>query len=541
MNVNAAARRPAWSRLFGMLITLGWAVSMVTVGQPVVAAEDPGPADQLLEKTRETLDDARTAIESGRPADAARAVRLASEQLADLADRGRDVSASDLKTLVEASETLAFELTFDGFSIPVPTARDLLARRSDRIREVRSRRPDRSGTPPSDDNESPPAMIDPSAVRFSVSIAGVLVAECGRCHGADGGGAGGLSMTTFADLADSGVIEPGNGGESLLVRKLVGVNIDGQRMPRGRPPLSDAVIDTIRQWIDEGAALDLSDGSAPLETIASEGRSRSLSHDQLRELRFAAATALWKRGIVDEDGEVDRRETLCVVGNLPTERLAGLADLAEDVEARVMKAVSVEPPLVKGGLAVFVFAQGYDFSNFWQNVIGRERPRGMMGSSGVDGDVVYAAVALDADEQNQRAALAAEMTAAALRARSAAEWFAEGAGRSLAGRLVPDAPVTSTWQDAELAARSTLGRPGTSGAEAQFADFFTASSSDEQVAISAAMLTALDRNGRLLKSLVTQLDEGKDFEPAFRAVYRTTPEDALRQWVSAGIPAGTRR
>lgn len=533
----------AWIRVYGVIVGLAWSGHPAAMRGDAIAAEDAAAVDALLGQMRQQLDDARKAIEAGRPGDAARFVQSVNEGLTDLADQGRGVSAADLRAVAEACETLAFELAFDGLSISGMTpVRELLERRAERIRGGRDQRPDRQPPPAPADAEAPPSAMDSDGISFSASIAGVLVAECGRCHGAAGGGAGGLSMATFADLADSGVIEPGNGAESLFVRKLTGVDIDGQRMPRGRPPLADAVIATIRQWIDEGATLDLLDGSASLETIASEGRARNLSHDQLRELRFEAAPAVWRRGIVDEDGLVDSRETLCVIGNLPADQLSRVADLAEDVESRILRAVPFERPLVKGGMAVFVFAQGYDFSNFWQNVVGQERPRGMMGHSGVDGDVVYAAVALDADERNQRLALTAEITAAALRSRSAADWFAEGAGRSLATRLVKDAAAVATWRDAEVAARSSLGGSWSADdAETRFAAFFTAAPSADQVAISSAMLTTLDRTGRRLANLVEQLDKGLPFEEAFQAAYRVTPEDALRQWATSGPLAGPRR
>jgi hypothetical protein len=48
-------------------------------------------------------------------------------------------------------------------------------------------------------------------------------------------------------------IEPGNPDNSYLYRKLAGVNIVGDRMPRGRAPLPQAAIDSIRVWIQKGA------------------------------------------------------------------------------------------------------------------------------------------------------------------------------------------------------------------------------------------------------------------------------------------------
>ena len=48
-------------------------------------------------------------------------------------------------------------------------------------------------------------------------------------------------------------VEPGDADNSYLYRKLTGVGIEGDRMPKGRGSLSAAVIDSIRVWIEDGA------------------------------------------------------------------------------------------------------------------------------------------------------------------------------------------------------------------------------------------------------------------------------------------------
>jgi len=48
-------------------------------------------------------------------------------------------------------------------------------------------------------------------------------------------------------------IEPGEPTNSYLFLKVLGSNISGQRMPRGAAPLSSAVLDSIRLWIENGA------------------------------------------------------------------------------------------------------------------------------------------------------------------------------------------------------------------------------------------------------------------------------------------------
>ncbi|RMH81451.1 MAG: hypothetical protein D6681_18190 [Calditrichaeota bacterium] len=49
-------------------------------------------------------------------------------------------------------------------------------------------------------------------------------------------------------------VKPGDPDSSYLVKKIEGApDILGERMPRGRPPLSAEQIDLIRRWIAEGA------------------------------------------------------------------------------------------------------------------------------------------------------------------------------------------------------------------------------------------------------------------------------------------------
>jgi hypothetical protein len=52
-------------------------------------------------------------------------------------------------------------------------------------------------------------------------------------------------------------VEPGDPTNSYLYRKVVGGNgIIGDRMPSGLPPLSDAQVTLLRDWIRRGAPND---------------------------------------------------------------------------------------------------------------------------------------------------------------------------------------------------------------------------------------------------------------------------------------------
>ena len=79
-------------------------------------------------------------------------------------------------------------------------------------------------------------------VSFAGDVAPLLVESCKGCHINAMRASGGLNMDTFAQLlrgGDSGdIVIPGNGEESLLVKKLRGSM--GLKMPAGgRPAFSE--------------------------------------------------------------------------------------------------------------------------------------------------------------------------------------------------------------------------------------------------------------------------------------------------------------
>jgi hypothetical protein len=48
-------------------------------------------------------------------------------------------------------------------------------------------------------------------------------------------------------------VEAGNPEDSYLIQKLEGTQTVGERMPQGGPFLDQETIDTVRQWITDGA------------------------------------------------------------------------------------------------------------------------------------------------------------------------------------------------------------------------------------------------------------------------------------------------
>lgn len=376
--------------------------------------------------------------------------------------------------------------------------------------------------------------LQPGDVSFASAVAPILLQHCAGCHDADDP-EGGLSMTNLDALLRGGrggpAVVKGKAAGSLLVRKLKGVDIEGQRMPLGKPPLPAAQVATIEQWIDQGLKLDALTSRDSLETVAAVGRSRALSHEDLAGLRLAAARRLWKNSLPDEEPRMEQREHVVLIGNLSASRLAGLADQAEAAAENVLEEFfgAADRPLVKGGVVVFAFDKPYDYSAFWQAVMRGERPKGLGGHAGVSGDLAYGAIVVPAGDaegavEDTAFVLAEQITAAALMGRRAPRWFAVGAGRSVATKVAGKAPLAQSWRRNVGESLQQIGSAG---------DFFGGFADPVAAAdVAGGFVGSLASTGSRLRSLVGQLDEDAAFESAFFAVFRSQPATLFDNWAT---------
>lgn len=379
-----------------------------------------------------------------------------------------------------------------------------------------------------------PVKLSPGDVSFAFEVAPVLLEHCAGCHDADDP-EGGLRMESLASLVRGGqtgpALVPGASASSLLVRKLRGTDIEGQRMPLGKDPLPTETIDRIAHWIDQGIKLDLLTPRTPLADVAAAGRARSLSHEELASARFSAAGGVWRRAIADAADPVvlTRDSRVCIVSNLSPSRVETLAAAADRFEGLIAEACfgeGTERPLVKGGVVLFAFAKPYDYSDFWVNVIGAERPKGLLGGAGVAGDVAYGALVVPEGAKEHldvEFRLAEQMTAAALVARGVPVWFASGAARVVAAKLVPRSAPAKGWRgDANeritrirSAADLVAGRADLADSTAAGAAFFAASGGMTK-----------------LPGLVAELDAGMPFEAAFTTMFRGPPAAIVDGWLA---------
>ena len=107
---------------------------------------------------------------------------------------------------------------------------------------------------------APPMLVkkarDPRELHFELEVAPILANQCLECHDS-------LAQQGGLDLSKkAAAFEGGDSGAAVLANNapesLLWQSIDSDEMPHDRPPLSDREKETIKKWIDDGAAWSLS-------------------------------------------------------------------------------------------------------------------------------------------------------------------------------------------------------------------------------------------------------------------------------------------
>lgn len=448
----------------------------------------------------------------------------------DMPRGGGKVAAADLATLVRWIDMGA---PYDGGDPTLP-----LAAVGGRPQPAGNR----AGPPPAKADAMKVATLKPGEVSFALDVAPVLIESCLPCHGGFDTESG-FSVAAFSRLMSGGAsgaaIDPGKSADSLLVKKIRGTGIDGQRMPLGKAPLDGDIIARIATWIDEGARLDVTAAGGDLRAIAAAGRAMHLSDEELAKVRKEAAREYWRRFLPDESPQVVDRDGLTVIGNLPAARVETVASVSATVWSDLVKRLTkgtanretAGPSPVKGGLAVYAFAKPYDFSEFWLARHQTDRPRGVSSTAGSAGDVVYVAFVasdslLDGAEAKQSDlgfTIAAELGSAVFLVRGAPAWFAEGAGRVLAADIVPKAPLARGARGDLAKALETITATG---------DILAGRAEPQaRATVAAAFIDRLSASGAKLPALLAALDAGASFDEAFAATFRNAPEPLLEAWL----------
>ncbi|HEX5047969.1 MAG TPA: Ig-like domain-containing protein [Gammaproteobacteria bacterium] len=124
----------------------------------------------------------------------------------------------------------------------------------------------------------PGPIVGPLSPSFSSIQANVFTPYCEQCH-SGAGAPHGLRLDAANSYAllvgvpsgeEPGTlrVKPSDPGNSYLIKKLEGTAGTGERMPAGLPPLPQADIDVIRQWIADGALQDAPQSTAPIRVTS---------------------------------------------------------------------------------------------------------------------------------------------------------------------------------------------------------------------------------------------------------------------------------
>lgn len=393
-----------------------------------------------------------------------------------------------------------------------------------------------SAPPPAEQNNRPMVRraTGEETVSFAGQVAPLLVANCNGCHIDAMQTRGGLRMDSFAQMlrgGDSGaIIVPGKGEESLLVQKLRGAV--GNRMPAGRPALSDESIQLISTWIDEGATLDGANENQPLRVMSQLAWAAAATPQQMSTRRSELAEDHLK--LVAAGANVHQQETehFLVVGTATASTLELVADQAEQ-QMKLAKSVvrgAAGEGYFHGKATIFVLPRRYDYSEFGKMVESRSVPTHWSSHWSFDGIDAYVAMFVSASDEEEQIAtrLAGPIVALAVASRrlGVPRWLAEGVGSSLANRLGGQDRDTRQRQQAELSEAFVA-----MDSAKKFLDGKMTPQQTDRIgaAIATTMLAGNYRRGfdRMLRSL----DSGVSFDQAFVQGFNLPPEAFVTNWL----------
>ncbi|MGN6547337.1 MAG: c-type cytochrome domain-containing protein [Aureliella sp.] len=388
-----------------------------------------------------------------------------------------------------------------------------------------------AGASASEPAEMVKAPTGKETVKFATDIAPLLVANCNGCHINGRRASGGLSMDNFAALmrgGDSGkVITAGKADDSLLIKKLKGLS--GQRMPAGRPALSDEKISLISTWINEGATFDGASPTLDIESVIDQSWAAAASHAELMKRRTERAQALWKKVLPNAEPSVAANDELVVLGNVTQDRAEEWLAAAQTATADVRKQLHIPSgPIVKGGIAIFVYKGRYDYGEFGRMNENRQLPASWQAHWRASPLDVYVALVDDTalDAKSQVKILAQQIAGAYVGSLpQVPEWFAEGVARNIAlATASRNDPRVELWKKELPAAAAMVDKSET---------LLQGKLDDEASGLVGMKLTGVmmdRRNRKRFDALLSSMREGEPFPAALTKTF-APPDKFVKSWI----------
>jgi hypothetical protein len=359
-------------------------------------------------------------------------------------------------------------------------------------------------------------------IKFSKDIAPMLVENCMGCHGGQQP-AQQLQMDRFVDFVRGGQSGnpwvPDKPEESLLIKKIKGQA--GKRMPLNKPALSADEIAKFEKWVAEGARFDGDAPNQPTRMLAALTHAKSATHDELSADRMTAGRRLWLLANPSNKPVVVQTKNLIVISGLPEDAANEIAQTAEaqaEVVAKQLHALPANQPLVKGRIVLFIMPNRYSYSEFGKMVENRQLPTEWRGNWKYDVVDAYGVVLqpTETNDYSLPALMAQEIASVYVASLPGAppQWFSEGSGRVLAGRLDGRSARVRNWGDRlhELAPAGKMDTFINKGLPLE----------DNDVA-SYGFVKELTASGSKYTSLLAALRNGEEFDRAFPRIFGPLP------------------
>ncbi len=375
-------------------------------------------------------------------------------------------------------------------------------------------------------------------VSFARDVAPIFVDNCSGCHIDAMQTRGGLRLDSFGQMlrgGDSGqIITPGKSAGSLLVKKIKGMDIEGERMPAGgRPPLSQKQIQLISTWIDEGATLDGASETQRITVMAQLAWAANATAAEMNQRRQELADkklALVASGSTPV-GSVTS-EHFMVTGTSAKATLELVANAAEAKMKTVGGVVHGKPgdDFFHGKASIFVLPKRYDYSEFAKMVEQRNVPNAWTSHWKFDGvDAYVAVVASDQDDANviaDRLTVPISALAIATRGNDVPRWFAEGVGEAMNSQKI--ASDRDAKRQREVETREAV--VACKDAKAFLNGKLTPVQTDRIAAAIVAKL--MDRSNRKqFDACLRSLSQGEPFESAFATGFRLPVNTWVNNWL----------
>ncbi len=167
-----------------------------------------------------------------------------------------------------------------------------------------------------------PVAETAASVAEAQAVASILKTACYRCHGEGGTNEGGMNYVASLEKVREFLVRPGDPESSLLIRRIASTDSATLMPPAGEmPQLTATQIQTIRQWIQNGAPIPSSQSKRTFITAEQVVQTihadlMTLNERSRRFIRYFTLTHLYNAGVSEEEMQTYRLAFAKLVNSL---------------------------------------------------------------------------------------------------------------------------------------------------------------------------------------------------------------------------------